>query len=210
MNLPEYILLAFSSLFVIVDPITLVPVFLAMTPKDSPSDRARMARLACIVAASVLIGFALLGNWLFRLLGLTVAAFQMAGSLLLLLLALDMLRARRSSVRETAEDTDAGTTKEDIAVTPLAIPLLAGPGAITAVIILHEQAATVGHHVALFACILAVCAISYVCLRSAANGAHWLNAIATRIATRLMGLLLAAIAMQFLIDALVEIGLVRG
>jgi multiple antibiotic resistance protein len=209
MNLHEYILLAFSSLFVIVDPITLIPVFLAMTPKDTPQARERMARIACLVAACVLVGFAAFGNWLFRLLGITITAFQMAGSLLLLLLALDMLRARRSTVRESDEETGAGAAKEDVAVTPLGIPLLAGPGAITAVIILNQQAHDVPKHLALYGCILVVCAISYLCLRATARGMRWVSPIAMKITTRLMGLLLAAIAMQFLIDALKAIGIGR-
>lgn len=201
MTLAEFALLTFSSLFVIVDPITLIPVFLAMTPQDSPSERKRMARIACLVAAGVLLGFALFGNWVFRLLGVSVTAFQLAGSVLLLLISLEMLRGRPSAVRHSDEEAGEGTEKKDVAVTPLGIPLLAGPGAITAVIMLHEQAIDTPKQIALYASIVAVCVLSYVCLRLSAGGMRWVSPIAMKIATRLMGLLLAAIAMQFLIDA---------
>ena len=124
MTLPEYILLATSSLFVIVDPLATVPAFLAMTPTDSPEQRIKMAGLACCVMAGVLISFAIAGKWIFKFLGITMPAFQVAASLVLLLVALDMLRAQRSRVLETSEETDAGKEKTDIAVAPLAIPML--------------------------------------------------------------------------------------
>jgi multiple antibiotic resistance protein len=201
MSLSEYMLLAFSSLFVIVDPIAAIPAFLAMTPKESLAQRTRTARVACGVSAIVLTVCAATGGWMFRLLGITLPAFQMAGSIVLLLISLDMLRARRSAVQETREETAAGTEKDDIAVTPLAIPMLAGPGAITTAVLLHNRAADLTQRLAFYFCVLAVCALSYVILRISAQGARWINPIATRIAARLMGLLLAAVAVQFMVDA---------
>jgi len=115
----EFSLLAFSSLFVIVDPIAVIPGFLAITPSDSPAQRERMARLASFVMAGVLLAFALLGKWIFQFLGITLPAFQIAGSVILLLVALDMLKAQRSRVQETREETEAGAQKLDIAITPL-------------------------------------------------------------------------------------------
>lgn len=202
MNLHEYILLAFSSLFIIVDPIAALPAFLAMTPTDLPASRIRMARLACCVAGGVLIICAATGKWIFRLLGITLPAFQMGGSIVLLLVALDMLRARRSEVRETSEETAAGADKEDIAITPLAVPMLAGPGAITTAILMQNEAEGVVQHMALYVCIVAVCVISYVILRMSAHGLRWISPLAMKIAARLMGLLLAAVAMQFMLNAL--------
>jgi multiple antibiotic resistance protein len=207
MNMAEYVLLASSSLFVIVDPIAVVPAFLAMTPHDSPRQRERMARLASFVMAGVLIAFALSGRWIFQFLGITLPAFQIAGSIILLLVALDMLRAQRSRVQETREETEAGTHKVDIAVTPLAIPMLAGPGAISTVILLHNQADGLTQDIALCACILGVSLGSYLILRLSATGARWFNPIAMKITTRIMGLLLAAVACQFMINALKELKL---
>ena len=141
MSLLDFILLAISSLFVIVDPIAVIPAFLAMTPNDTPQQRRRIAVLASSVMAGVLLVFALAGKWIFRLFGITMPALQVAASVVLLLIALDMLRAQRSRVQETREEMDAGTAKDDIAITPLAIPMLSGPGAISTTFLLRNQAA---------------------------------------------------------------------
>jgi multiple antibiotic resistance protein len=185
-----------------VDPFAVIPAFIAMTPNDSPAERSRMAKIACLVVAGVLLGFGFAGKWVFQLLGITMPAFQIAASIVLLLVALDMLRAQRSRVQETSEETAAGAEKTDIAVTPLAIPMLSGPGAISTVILLESEATTVWHSLALCGCILLVSLASYGVLHMAAHGAKRLNPIALRIGTRVMGLLLAAIAVQFMVNAL--------
>lgn len=205
MTLLEYVLLAASSLFVIIDPIATIPVFLAMTPNDSSAQRMKMARFACLVAAGVLVSFALFGKWIFGLLGITIPAFQIAGSIILLLVALDMLRAQRSPVKETQEEQEAGALKEDIAITPLAVPMLAGPGAISTVILLQSRAADYSQRVALVVCILAICAVSFFIFAVSVKGTKWLNPIALRLVQRLMGLILAAIAIQFFLNALKEL-----
>jgi len=210
MSLLEYTSLEASSLFVIVDPLSTVPAFIAVTPTDSPKQRIKMARLACCVTAGVLIIFSTAGKWIFKFLGITMPAFQIAASIVLLLVALDMLRARRSRVHETSEETAAGAEKTDIAVTPLAIPMLAGPGAISTAILLHNQAANAGpraplYVAALYLCILAVSLASFLILRLSARGAQWLSPIAMSITTRIMGLLLAAVAIQFMLNALIQI-----
>jgi multiple antibiotic resistance protein len=205
LTLPEYIFLASSSLFVIIDPLATVPAFLAMTPTDTPEARIRMAGLACCVMAGVLIVFAVAGKWIFKFLGITMPAFQLAASVVLLLVALDMLRAQRSRVHETHEETAAGLEKTDIAVAPLAIPMLAGPGAISTAILLHQQAANTTQTIALYFCILAVSLASYIILHLSASGARWLSPIAMNITVRIMGLLLAAVAIQFALNAAKEL-----
>lgn len=211
MTLTEYALFAFSSLFVIVDPVAAVPAFVAMTSRDTVAQRLRMARVACLVMVGLLTGFALVGQTLFNLLGITLPAIQVAGALVLLLVALDMLRAQRSAVQETAEETAAGSSKEDIAITPLAVPMLAGPAAISTVILLEAQAATWAHRGMLLACLVLVGLASYIIFALGATGAKWLSPIADRIITRLMGLLLAALAVQFLFNGLKgEGGLLGG
>jgi len=202
MNLVEYILLAISTLFVIIDPLALVPLFLAMTSRDTPAQRIRTARMACALAAGVLIAFALIGQWIFKYLGITLPAFQMAGSVVLFLIALDMLRARRSPVQETSEETDEGLARAEIAIAPLGIPMLAGPGAISTTLLLQGKAAGFEQHSALLVSIVVVCAASFLILRLSAHGAQWLSPLAMRIGTRLMGLLLTAIAFQFFLNAL--------
>jgi multiple antibiotic resistance protein len=202
MNLGEYSLLAVTSIFVILDPIATVPAFIAMTPTDPPPARLRMARLACWVAAIVLMVFAAAGNALFKVMGVTLPAFQMAGSILLLRIALDMLHARRSAAQETDEEVAAGAAKDDIAITPLGVPMMAGPGAISTVLILENQAIGLAQMIVLFASIASVCFVSYWVFWLAVRGAHYLNPLALKLVTRLFGLVLASMAVQFFLNAL--------
>lgn len=200
MLLLTYLLLAFSSLFVIVDPIALVPSFLALTEHAGPHRRLRTARVACLTAALVLMGFAAFGEILFSVLGISMPAFQIAGSILLLLVALDMLRARATEVRETPEETSEAAEKDDVAFSPLAVPMLAGPGACSAVLLLRGRAHDGWAQALLFAVIALVCLLAYATLALAARHATRISKNAMRVGTRLMGLLLAAIAVQFFLD----------
>ncbi|MEK7272226.1 MAG: MarC family protein, partial [Nitrospirota bacterium] len=134
--------------------------------------------------------------------GITLPAVQVAGALVLLLVALDMLRAQRSPVMETAAETAEASGKDDIAITPLAIPMLAGPAAISTVILLDAQAAGWAQRSILLACLAVVGLASYIILALGAKGAKWLTPMAEKIMTRLMGLLLAALAVQFLFNGL--------
>jgi multiple antibiotic resistance protein len=179
-----------------------------MTPRNSVAQRLRTARVACLVVVGFLTGFAVLGQTIFKLLGITLPAIQVAGGLVLLLVALDMLRAQRSTVQETAEETAAGTSKDDIAITPLAVPMLAGPAAISTVVLLEAQAKSLTQRGVLLGCLVLVGVASYIILAIAATGAKWLNPIAERIISRLMGLLLAALAVQFMFNGLREAGLI--
>ncbi len=201
-NLLEYMLLATGALFVIVDPLATAPVFLAMTEGHTIKHRLRTARVACVTMTVILLAFSLAGTLIFRVFGITLAAFQIAASIILLIIALDMLRVQRSRVKETSEETLAGAAKDDIAIAPLAIPMLAGPGAISTVLLLHNQAKSLAQHVALLGCIVGVAAITYVIFHLAARGARWLSPIAMSITVRIMGLLLSAIAIQFLLDGI--------
>ncbi|HEU6448154.1 MAG TPA: MarC family protein [Verrucomicrobiae bacterium] len=204
MSLSEYILLAASSLFVIVDPLATAPAFLAMTPNDSASQRLRTAKIACCTLAVVLLAFAFAGTFIFKIFGITMPAFQIAASIVLLIIALDMLRVQRSRVQETSEEKLAGSEKNDIAITPLAIPMLAGPGAISTTILLQHQAQTIPQYIALYCCIVGVALASYLIFRLAVRGAKWLNPIVMSIAIRVMGLVLAAVAIQFMLNAIRE------
>ncbi|HEY1786817.1 MAG TPA: MarC family protein, partial [Verrucomicrobiae bacterium] len=167
MTLSEYALLAAGSLFVIVDPLATAPAFLAMTPTDTPEQRLRMAGLASATTAVVLLGFAFFGRELFKVFGITMPAFQIAASIVLLIIALDMLRVQRSRVQQTREETQAGVEKPDIAITPLAVPMLAGPGAISTTILLQNEATTIPQHLALYGSIIAVSAATYLIFRLA-------------------------------------------
>jgi len=201
-SLVEYTLLTATSLFAIINPVAAVPAFLAMTPNDTQAQRLQMARTACLTCAGVLAVFAALGHGLFRIFGITLPSFQIAGGLVLLLISLDSLRAKRSPVQETEEETAAGVSKADISITPLAIPMLSGPGAITTAIILETKARGWPQAAALYLAIAAVSALSFLVFHLAIKGARRLNPIAMNIATRLMGLILAATAVEFILGAL--------
>src|SRR4051812_40429129 len=161
-----------------------------------------MARTACVICAAVMSAFALLGPALFRLFGITLPAFQIAGGLVLLLSSLDMIRAQKSPLKETPEEFAEGMSKDDIAITPLAVPLLAGPGAITTSIVLGGKAANLEQKVIFYALISLVALISYWTLTLAADSAKKLSPTILNIITRLMGLLLAAIGVQLILSAL--------
>ena len=198
----EYAVLTFGSLFAIVDPFAAVPAFLAMTARDEIWQRRRTAAVASVTCAFVLAFFAACGSSVFKLFGITLASFQIAGGLILLLASLDMLRAKRSAMKETQEEMEAGSHKDEIAITPLAIPMLSGPGAITTAIVLFQRAHGAGHVVLFFACIAAVSAATYGILFLSASGAKQISPIAMNVVTRLMGLLLAALGVQFILSAL--------
>ena len=198
----EYAFLTFGSLFAIVDPFAAVPTFLALTARDSSAQRHRMARTACITCAGVMGAFALLGPFIFKMFGITLPAFQIAGGLVLLLSSLDMIRAQKSPMRETPEEFAEGMSKDDIAITPLAVPLLAGPGAITTSIVLAGRASGMAQKGVFFLLIALVALLSYWVLVLAADSAKKLSPTILNIITRLMGLLLAAIGVQLILSAL--------
>lgn len=198
----HFAVLSFWSLFVIVDPITVIPAFLAMTGRDSRQEQVRMARIASIATFVVLLIFSLAGQWLLKAFGITMPAFQIAGGIVLLIVALDMLQARRTAIKETPEEQAEGVSKADIAVTPLAVPMLAGPGAMTAVVLLSGQAASPLHYGIVAFSILLVSVIVFLVLRLAIFQSWILSPITLKILARLMGLLLAAIAVQFVLDGI--------
>ncbi|MEI7527351.1 MAG: NAAT family transporter [Elusimicrobiota bacterium] len=200
MEILNFALMSAGSLFAIINPLAAVPTFFAMTPDNTEAERVRMARTACFTATGVLIVFAATGNTLFSVFGITIAAFQMAGGLLLLLVSLDNLRAKRSGVQETEEEKIEGIAKADISITPLAIPMLSGPGAITTAILLESRAKNLVYDGVLFLLFLLVGVASYLIFRIAIKKAPKINPIAMNITTRLMGLMLAATAVQFIID----------
>jgi len=209
MNLFDFAILSFASLFVIVDPVGLIPTFLVMTQSNTAEERVRMARLASVITFSILILSFLFGQKLLLAFGITLPAFEIAGGIVLLLVALDMLQARRTAIKETQEEKAEGITKEDVAITPMAIPMLAGPGAITAVILLSQKVSTVWHQVILAGNIFLVSFLTFLVLWAVAIHAHKISVIALKITGRLMGLLLAAIAVQFILNGLLVAGLLK-
>jgi multiple antibiotic resistance protein len=199
-------LVALSALFFVVDPIAAVPFFLAITRGDSVEARRRAAFRASITAFVVLAFFALAGAAILSWLGVTLAAFKVAGGVVLLLIALDMIRIQPSKARITEVEVAAGAEKEDPAIVPLAMPLLAGPGSIATSIVLMTRAREQALWLAL-PVVLAIgvtCAATYLILAGAARTERVLGRSALAIVERAAGLLLVAIAVQFILDGVGE------
>jgi MarC family membrane protein len=193
-------LVALSAIFFVVDPVGVVPIFIAMTQGDSKEQLRDTARRASLVAAALLIFFALFGTFLFKFVGVSLSAFRVAGGIVLLITALDMLRARQSETRTSPEEAQEATGKEDVAIVPLAIPLLAGPGAIATVMVLMSRAAGAVSVAAVVASIVITMAASYFLLRGASLVQRVLGQSGVSVLQRVMGLLLAAIAVQFIAE----------
>lgn len=195
---------AFATIFSIVDPFAAAPVFLAITPRDSDESRRRMARLASIVCCCVLLTFALLGNRIFAFFGITTAAFRVAGGVLLLVLALDMMRAKSGPVPQSPEETQEGLEKADVAITPLAIPLLAGPGAMSTVALLGSNAHGWRQMALIGGAIVLTSLLSWIILANSVRLIRVIGQIGMKIVTRIMGLLLAGIGAQFILAGVKE------
>lgn len=208
----SFFLVSISAFFFVVDPIGLVPIFLALTRRDPPEKRERAARKATLVFFFVVSFFALGGTVVFDLLGVSLAAFKVAGGVLLLLTALDMLRSKQSDTRTSDEEIDAAARKEDVAIVPLAMPLLAGPGSIATAVVLTSRATSWFQVSLVIVAVACVALVTYFCLRGAQVVERVLGKNGIPILERVMGLLLAAIALQFVIDGLGEAmpGLVHG
>ena len=200
-------LLVFTSILFIVDPFAVVPTFLAMTERDSPEQRRVLARRGAWTCAITLIAFAAGGSLIFRIFGITIGAFKIAGGILLGLNALDMVQARRSQQRETPAEKAEGIQKEDIGIMPLGVPMLAGPGAISTVMVLALGSKGPLVTAAVYVSIILTTLISYYVLAAASLVERRLGQTGMRILTRLMGLVLCAIAVQFVIDGIKLSGL---
>lgn len=189
------------TLIVVVDPVGLAPTFLAVTKGLPAPAQRRVARRASLIAALILAGAALGGDWLLRKLGISLPAFRIAGGLLLFALAAEMVLGLRIERQSEAAEQAIEEHVRNIAAFPLAIPLMAGPGAITATVLLAGQA--VGRPVfigMLIAVIAAVCALTAAVFYFAARIARFLGVAGNIVLSRLLGVLLAALAVQYVID----------
>jgi len=201
------LLLIFTSIFFIVDPFAVVPTFLAMTERDTPEHRRLLAKRGAWTCAIALIAFALGGSLIFTIFGITIGAFKIAGGVLMGLNALDMVQARRSQQRETPAEKAEGIQKDDIGIMPLGIPMLAGPGAISTVMVLALGSKGPLLTAAVYVSIILTALISYWVLAGATLVERRLGQTGMRILTRVMGLVLCAIAVQFIIDGIKLSGL---
>lgn len=195
----EFFVVSLSAIFVVVDPIAAAPMMATMTAGRTPSEVRSIVKRATVVGALLLVFFTLFGGVLFRVLHIELSAFRVAGGLLLLLTALDMLRGRISSCKCSAEAVEDARTKPDIAIVPLATPLLAGPGAMATVMVLVSENGD-GAPVIVILAVLATFLASYFVLRSGELVQRALRQSGMALVERVMGLVLAAVSIQFIAD----------
>jgi multiple antibiotic resistance protein len=202
-ELTRFGLVTLTAVLFIVDPVAVVPTYLVITQDETAAERRRNAFRACVAMTLLLLVFAATGTALFRAFGITLPAFRTAGGLILWFVAMDMLRGERRT-QESREEVDEGQAKEDVALTPLAIPMLAGPGAISTVIVLATEARGAAHVVIVYAAIVLTGVVSYLTLRLGEPLLTKLGKTGIKVMTRVMGLLLAAVAVQFVLSGVKE------
>ncbi|QFT80661.1 hypothetical protein FIU89_08575 [Roseovarius sp. THAF27] len=202
---PSFLITAWVALFVIIDPIGMTPLFVALTQGDSPARRRAIALRACVAGALILIVFASFGESVLDFVGISMPAFRIAGGLLLFLTALDMLFERRTKRRK--DQADEEDDRDDPSIYPLAIPLIGGPGAITTVILLAGQQPGIEGLAWVIGVMLSVVTLVFLLFLTAGLLERALGRTGINVITRLLGMLLAALAVQFVLDGLKGFGL---
>ncbi len=195
----------FIALFVILDPFAAVPIFLALTRSYSASERGRIANISALTVLLVLVVVALIGETLLQTMGTSLASFRVGGGIVLLLMAISMLNGQTGTVRTTPEEEAEAENRSAIAVVPLAIPLMAGPGSISTAIIQMQRSDTEFHGLLVILTIILVCVLLWLVLRLATIIGEALGHIGLNIINRLFGLILAAIAVEIMANGLREL-----
>jgi len=194
-----------TAIIVIVDPFGLIPIFISITADETEREKARTAKVAVTAAAIVLIVSILAGGPLLRFFGISIASFKVAGGILIFLTAVSMINARISSSKNTPEETKEAVEKENVAVVPLAVPLLAGPAAISTVIIYSHKQPGLAMKGFLIGSVVLVALGTWVLLRLSSAISRKLGRTGLNNTTRLMGLILAAIAIEFIAGGLLQL-----
>ncbi len=202
----SFALLAFSSLLAIVNPLSAATIFLALGANQSPPERRKAIGTGLLTAAVVLLVFALAGGAILEFFGITTHAFKIAGGIIFFGIGWDMLQARRSRVKATEEEELEGATRDEIGIIPLGLPTIAGPGAITTVIVLTQQADTLNRTFAVYGAVAAVLLLTGAALFLAPLLLARFGQTGLNVMTRIMGLLVMVIGVQFVLDGLATAG----
>jgi multiple antibiotic resistance protein len=190
------------ALFAIVNPIGSLPIFISATEGWSKHHRTKTARTVALTVFIVLMTSAFIGDRILDFFGITIPSFQVGGGILLMLIAINMMHGKQSGARQTPEEAQSMNERQVIAIVPLSIPLLAGPGAISSMILSAQQHPTFGGHISLIIPVLAISIIIWLVLQLADGITKQLGTIGINIVTRLMGLILAAMAVEFIAHGL--------
>jgi len=199
----QYLLITITAIFVIVNPLTTAFAFLAMLPRATEEEKFAIAKRATIVATSLFFLFALLGSIIFKMFGITLSAFRIAGGIILFGIAMGMIRQKEGDTKEK-EKIDSNVT-DDIAIIPLAIPFISGPGSIATVMILTSEAPTIYHTVLVFAAILLTTATCFFAMIKSKLVVQYIGNTGKQIVTRLFGIILSVVAVQFVINGSIEV-----
>mgnify|MGYP005846794105 CR=1 FL=1 len=211
-DLLPFFIFSVSSLFTLVNPIGIAPLFLGMTEQYDPTRRSVAARRGVLTAFLVMVAFAITGNLIFKFFGITINAFRIAGGFLFFRIGLDMMEARLSRTKHSRKEDSEALTREDIGIIPLGVPVISGPGAITSTMILSGETQSVAGLGIVILAILITLSATYVVLRTAPKISALLGNSGMRIITRIMGLIVMVIAVQFMIDGIKPIltGIIRS
>jgi multiple antibiotic resistance protein len=204
----EFAVSAFAAVFAIVNPLGNIPFFFAVTEDFTPEQKHRVATKVALVTAGVLFTFALFGQWIFTIYGITIPSFKIAGGLLLFTIAFSMLQGQRSKTKLTDEEKADALQKESVGIVPLGIPMFAGPGAITTVMILVSDASASPDSglelLAISGAIVLTVIISYITLTYSDRIFNLMGRSGTMAFSRIMGLLLAAVAVNFILRGIAQ------
>lgn len=200
----DFLQKTFIALFVIIDPFAIIPVFINATMGDTKSYRQKMALKATLIATIVLLLFAFSGDKFLDFIGISAGSFKIAGGILLFFTGFDMVVARNSGIRTTTEqETEEAAHKSDISVFPLAIPLIAGPGALTTLVIsMREVEGNLPYEISVVSVLLIVLALTYVCLLGSQVIFKMLGVTGTNVLTRIFGIIIAALAIEYVITGI--------
>jgi multiple antibiotic resistance protein len=193
------------ALLAIVDPFAGIPIFLSTTAGYSQTERRRVTQIVALTVFCVLGAAALIGTQILSFFGISVPSFLIAGGILLLLMAIAMLQARESGIRQTPDEAAEAAEREAVAVVPLAIPLLAGPGAISTMIIATHQSPTLSHHLLLLIPAAVIGIVCWATFSAASRISERLGTTGMNIITRVMGLIIAAIGVEYIYRGLIEL-----
>ena len=198
----SFTILTFTSLFTLINPIGIAPVILSLTESLNNQTYNQIIRKGSIVACIILLIFAIMGKLIFSFYGLTIPAFKIAGGILFLRIGINMLEAKVSRTKSTPKEAEEAATNEDMGLTPIVIPLIAGPGAITSVMILSSQANTIDQKFIFYSNIILTLFITFLILRIGKKLTKILGTTGLRIIERIMGMILMVVAVQFIIDGI--------
>ncbi|MBE6223782.1 MAG: NAAT family transporter [Bacteroidales bacterium] len=190
-----YSLLVFTSFFTLINPISILPVYLGLTAEIGNKEKLQIASRAVFAALLILLGFAFSGQFLFKFFGISVDSFRIVGGAIFFIVGFDMLNARLSPIKGGKDEIHKAA--KDIAITPLAIPMLCGPGAITNAIVLMEDAVTISHKIAFAVSVLVVLLLSYLIFAFSTRIVKYLGETGINVMLRIMGLIIMVIAVEF-------------